>query len=152
MLDAIAWTFNKTPYTNNAIFNEQVTEYQIKIFETADKWQPTEIIIDLSQVYIQYQAWIKGKQDLLANEELTAEDLDYVTNTEPYEDEYGYQVDILAKLQADNGQHFTAIELLQKTHNQMVNKELGDHVFFEGFGEEFESHADLPIYYVGCGS
>ena len=47
-----------------------------------------------------------------------------------------WQVEIMAHLVADNGTYFTREELLFKLHNLMANKELGDHVFFEGIEYE----------------
>jgi len=70
---------------------------------------------------------------------------------EPDDDEYGYQVELAAILLPDNGKSFLGYELLMKVHNQQANKELGDHVFYEG--TEIERGEDgiaiLPIY---CGS
>ena len=70
---------------------------------------------------------------------------------EPDDDEYGYQVELAATLLPDNGKSFLGYELLMKVHNQQANKELGDHVFYEG--TEIERGEDgiaiLPIY---CGS
>jgi len=52
-------------------------------------------------------------------------------------------------------------ELLFKLHNLMANKELGDHVFFEGIeyeGHECEGYGlidnedGIPVFYICCGS
>ena len=50
------------------------------------------------------------------------------------------------------GKIFTALEFLMKAHNQMSNKELGDHVFFEGTDETPEIIDGLPTCYIACGS
>ena len=72
-----------------------------------------------------------------------------------------WQVEIMAHLVADNGTYFTREELLFKLHNLMANKELGDHVFFEGIeyeGHECEGYGlidnkdGIPVFYTCCGS
>ena len=72
-----------------------------------------------------------------------------------------WQVEIMAHLVADNGTYFTREELLFKLHNLMANKELGDHVFFEGIeyeGHECEGYGlidnedGIPVFYIVCGS
>lgn len=151
MLKKILWVFNDTSYDNKVAFNQDVTDSQIEILGNADNWQPDAVVFELPQLYIQYEAWINGVQDLFANEILTAESVEHLATTEPEYDEFGYQVEILAKLTADNGKDFTALELLQKIHHQMLNKDLGDHIFFEGL-EQIEDYKGLPTYNVWCGS
>ncbi|MNT20123.1 hypothetical protein D3C72_1554210 [compost metagenome] len=73
-----------------------------------------------------------------------------IFDEEPEDD--GYQVEIIAKFKADNGKNFTALEFLMKTHNQQVNKELGDHVFFEGIDDHPTIVEGVPTYYIACGS
>ena len=72
-----------------------------------------------------------------------------------------WQVEIMAHLVADNSTYFTREELLFKLHNLMANKELGDHVFFEGIeyeGHECEGYGlidnedGIPVFYIVCGS
>ena len=76
---------------------------------------------------------------------------DDIFEEEPDDDEYGYQVELAATLLPDNGKSFLGYELLMKVHNQQANKELGDHVFYEGTEIERGENgiAILPIY---CGS
>ena len=84
---------------------------------------------------------------------------------EEYDKEDGmWQVEIYARLKADNGQYFTTEELLFKIHNLMANKELGDHVFFENLvyddhefeADEIEDIDDndegIPVFVVWLGS
>ena len=84
---------------------------------------------------------------------------------EEYDKEDGmWQVEIYARLKADNGQYFTTEELLFKLHNLMANKELGDHVFFENLAyDDHEFEADdaedvddddegTPVFVVWLGS
>lgn len=61
--------------------------------------------------------------------------------------------DLLAiTFDTDNGENFTALEFLFKSHNQQANKELGDHVFFEGTDEDPNIIDGLPLCYIACGS
>jgi hypothetical protein len=149
-LNNISWTFSKNIYTDIQKFNEEVTKYQNNIYGNSDNWKPDEIVFDSPEIQIQYMAWVSSPQDLLENEYLIEEEENVF---EEYPDEEEYQVEIVAKLKADNGECFTALEFLMKSHNQQANKELGDHVFFEGVDDdEPEIINDLPTYYIECGS
>jgi len=151
-LNKIAWTFSAKFYTDTEEFNQEVIDYQNLIYKTNENWKPNEVVFDVPELQIQYMAWVKGASDLLENETLIEEDRD-VFEEEPYEEEDDmYQVELLAKLTADNGKHFTALEFLLKTHNQQVNKELGDHVFFEGTDEKPILIEGIPTCYIACGS
>ncbi|MGQ8869204.1 hypothetical protein [Myroides sp. TSA_177.3] len=151
-LNHIAWTFSAKFYTDAEEFNQEVIDYQNLIYKTNENWKPNAVVFDVPELQIQYMAWVKGASDLLENEILIEEDRD-VFEEEPYEEEDDmYQVELLATFTADNGKHFTALEFLLKTHNQQVNKELGDHVFFEGTDETPTLINDLPTCYIACGS
>ncbi len=88
----------------------------------------------------------------------------WVFNKTTYTREEFLQVEIYARLKADNGQYFTTEELLFKLHNLMANKELGDHVFFENLAyDDHEFEADdaedvddddegTPVFVVWLGS
>lgn len=147
-LNNIAWSFSSKLYKNYEGFNQEVTEYQKRIYETDERWKPNEIVFDFPVLQIQYTAWITKPSDLLENEALIDDD-ENIFEEEPDEDEY--QVEIVAKLKADNGKNFTALEFLMKAHNQQANKELGDHVFFEGTDDPAIID-DLPTCYIACGS
>mgnify|MGYP000980942018 CR=1 FL=1 len=149
-LNKIAWSFTNKTYSDAEKFNNAVTEYQIDIKENSDEWKPTKIVSDFPEIEIQYMAWVKSPEDLLENEALIEDDED-AFDDEP-EEEAGYQVEIVAKLTADNGANFTALEFLMKTHNQLANKELGDSTFFEGVEDNSDHEDELPLYYISCGS
>ena len=150
-LNKIAWKFTNEFFTDIDKFNREVIQYQIDVYKTDEQWKPNEIVFDIPELQIQYMAWITEPKDLLENETLIEADKD-VFDDEPEEDEDGYQVEIIAKLRADNGKNFTALEFLMKAHNQQTNKELGDHVFFEGTDENPEAIEGLPTCYIACGS
>lgn len=148
-LNKIAWSFSSKIYTDAEAFNQDVVQYQKDIYATAEGWNPNEVVLDAPEVQIQYEAWIMKPTDLLENDHLTSDD-ENIFDKEP-EDE-GYQVEIMAKLKAANGKNFTALEFLMKAHNQQANKELGDHVFFEGIDGEPTLVEGVPTYYIACGS
>ncbi len=150
-LNKIAWSFSKKNYLNLEEFNKEVTEYQIIIHKTDQDWKPNEVVFDFPEIQIQYMAWVNGPDNLLENERLIEEDEDVFDDEDNAEDGF-YQVEILAKLKADNGKNFTALEFLMKAHNQQANKELGDHVFFEGTDAQPEVNDGLPTCYIACGS
>ncbi|QQD13085.1 DUF4375 domain-containing protein [Sphingobacterium sp. UDSM-2020] len=148
-LNQIAWSFSSEAYTDAALFDEEVMQYQKDIFGSAERWNPNEIVLEASAVQIQYEAWIMKPSDLLENERLISEDEDIFDGEA---DDEGYQVEIVAQFKAGNGQNFSALEFLMKAHNQQANKELGDHVFFEGIAEEPTEVDGVPTYYIACGS
>lgn len=148
-LNNIAWSFSTKSYNDSEILNKEIIQYQKDIYKTDEKWKPTEIVFEGPELQIQYMAWITEASDLLENETLIDDD-ENVFDEYPDEDEY--PVEIIAKLKADNGKNFTALEFLQKTHNQQSNKELGDHVFFEGIDEDPIIIDGLPTYFIACGS
>jgi hypothetical protein len=143
----IPWTFGQKTYTDEHDFFEAVKEYLEDIGVSTEGWKKDRIAIDAPRIYIQYEAWVKGEDDLLPNESLVDE--------EEFDEEYAedgmFQVEIYAFLEGENGQNFTAVELLMKTHNQQANKELGDHIYFEGL-DKFGEENGIPVYFVSCGS
>lgn len=147
-LKNIVWAFSSKFYADAESFNKDVSEYQNAILKTLKDWKPNEALFQYPEVQIQYEAWIFKPTDLLDNEKLVDEDRN-VFEEQPDDD--GYQVEITARFRADNGENFTVLEFLMKTHNQLCNKELGDHVFFEGLDGP-EMSEGLPTWYIACGS
>lgn len=147
-LNNISWTFTSKVFTSAYEFDKEVAQFQIDGYKT-NRWKPREIVFDFSELQVKYEAWITKSSDLLENEVLIdAEEAFDVNNSE----NGMFQVEILAKLKADNGKNFTALEFLMKVHNQQANKELGDHIFFEGTDENPEIIDDIPTCYIACGS
>ena len=146
-LDDVMWTFSKKIYENLEEFNKDIKAYYDQMREYVDReWNPDEAAVNHPEIYVDYEAWIKGKEDLLENETADEEEL-----SEEYADDGYFQVDVRALLKADNGKYFTNLELMTKVHNQQANKELGDHVFFEGMDSDNEVDR-IPVFYVACGS
>lgn len=96
--------------------------------------------IPSGSVYIIYEAFISGKEELLRNE--------CVTDVSAMEEECRidglFQTDIRALLKAENGKYFTNRELLIKIHNQMAGKDLGDHDFWKDWRRGILRRGFLP--------
>ncbi|WP_080777768.1 hypothetical protein [Chryseobacterium phocaeense] len=152
LLSNILWAFQRKEYADITDFNTAIESYQQRILKERASWNPEEIVIQASEADICYEAWIKGKEDIAGNETLIGDE-DEVFHED--NSDYGmFQVDLCATLKAQNGSHFTALDLMFQLQNQLSNKELGDHVFFEGLTpkdtEEYKT--DIPLYFMYCGS
>ena len=151
--DVVHWVFNKHTY-NREEFSK---EYNTVVEKYVDEDQAdNDDILDEPEILVTYEAWIESVDQLFDNERVTDEEL-----LEDDKEDGMWQVEIMAHLVADNGTYFTREELLFKLHNLMANKELGDHVFFEGIeyeGHECEGYGlidnedGIPVFYTCCGS
>ena len=103
--------------------------------------------VEAEKIYIIFEAFIIGKEALLANEYVT----DISTLEEKCKIDGLFQTDIAALLFADNGKYFTNEELLMKIHNQIAGKNLGNHMFFEGL-ERCNPLEGISCYCVLLGS
>ena len=151
--DVVHWVFNKHTYSREEFskeYNKEVEKY------VDDDQSDDDDRLEEPEILVTYEAWIESKDQLFDNERVTDEEL----HEEDKEDGM-WQVEIMAHLVADNGTYFTREELLFKLHNLMANKELGDHVFFEGIeyeGHECEGYGlidnedGIPVFYICCGS
>ena len=147
----IPWVFNKTTYTKEEFlkaFYECLEEHNVNRDNLPPLVEP--------EILVSYEAWIESEDQLFDNERVTDEEL-----LEEDKEDGMWQVEIMAHLVADNDTYFTREELLFKLHNLMANKELGDHVFFEGIeyeGHECEGYGlidnedGIPVFYIVCGS
>ena len=151
--DEVHWVFNKHTYSRE----EFSKEYNTVVEKYVDEYQAdSDDILDEPEILVTYEAWIESVDQLFDNEHVTDEEL-----LEDDKEAGMWQVEIMAHLVADNGTYFTREELLFKLHNLMANKELGDHVFFEGIeyeGHECEGYGlidnedGIPVFYTCCGS
>ena len=151
--DEVHWVFNKHTYSREEFskeYNKAVEKYVDE-----DKADNDDILAE-PEILVTYEAWIESTDQLFDNERVTDEEL-----FEEDKEDGMWQVEIMAHLVADNGTYFTREELLFKLHNLMANKELGDHVFFEGIeyeGHECEGYGlidnedGIPVFYTCCGS
>ena len=151
--DEVHWVFNKHTYSREEFskeYNKAVEKYVDE-----DKADNDDILAE-PEILVTYEAWIESVDQLFDNERVSDEEL-----LEDDKEDGMWQVEIMAHLVADNGTYFTREELLFKLHNLMANKELGDHVFFEGIeyeGHECEGYGlidnedGIPVFYTCCGS
>ena len=151
--DTVHWIFNKHTYSRDEFSKEynKVVEKYVDDDQADDNDRLEE-----PEILVTYEAWIESVDQLFDNERVTDGDL-----LEDDKEDGMWQVEIMAHLVADNGTYFTREELLFKLHNLMANKELGDHVFFEGIeyeGHECEGYGlidnedGIPVFYTCCGS
>ena len=150
--DVVHWVFNKQTYSREEFskeYNENVKKYVDDEADDDDRLEEPEILVT-------YEAWIESEDQLFDNERVTDEEL-----LEEDKEDGMWQVEIMAHLVADNNTYFTREELLFKLHHLMANKELGDHVFFEGIeyeGHECEGYGlidnedSIPVFFIVCGS
>ena len=149
--DEVHWVFNKHTYSREEFSKEYNKAVEKYVDDEADDDRLEE-----PEILVTYEAWIESTDQLFDNERVTDEEL-----LEDDKEDGMWQVEIMAHLVADNGTYFTREELLFKLHNLMANKELGDHVFFEGIeyeGHECEGYGlidnedGIPVFYTCCGS
>lgn len=151
---AVHWVFNKKSYIKENFskeFNQILEEYA-----EYDAKESALALLEAPEILVTYEAWIESENQLHDNERLNDEEL-----LEEEKEDNMWQVEIMAHITADNGKYFTGEELTFKLQNLMANKELGDHVFYEGIeyeGHECEGHGlidnedGIPVFYVCCGS
>ena len=151
--DAVHWVFNNQTYSREEFskeYNKIVEKY------VDDDQADDDDRLEEPEILVTYEAWIESEDQLFDNERVTDEEL-----LEEDKEDGMWQVEIMAHLVADNGTYFTREELLFKLHNLMANKELGDHVFFEGIeyeGHECEGYGlidnedGIPVFFIVCGS
>jgi hypothetical protein len=113
------WSFSGAPFAERAAFDEKVRQYQMTI-GGQDTWQPEQIVIPYPRIRVFYMCW--------------------------HGDE---QVEPVIELVSDNGEFFTAGELLFKVHNAVVEqlREINHH-FFEGLSLHSRQTAGMPPLYV----
>lgn len=144
LLKNVYWMFNEIIYVSANTFSHDVVEY---IEDNQKNWHPGEMAVEAEKIYIIFEAFIIGKEALLANEYVT----DISTLEEKCKIDGLFQTDIAALLFTDNGKYFTNEELLMKIHNQIAGKNLGNHMFFEGL-EKCNPLEGIPCYCVLLGS
>lgn len=155
----VFWSFSQKNYDDAKVFAKDLKEYNDDMDNEITEAELDEIVLEETELIISYEAWISDVSEVKENEVLDMEE-DEELLEEDKEDGM-WQVEILAHVKSDSKDGFTMREILQKAHNQMANKELGDHVFFEGFefmGRESDAYGlidgeeELPVFFVICGS
>lgn len=147
LLDGIAWAFGNSYEPSLTNFWGEVFRYNKRIDNDLEDYTPFATIFNTKKVKVLYDAWIKDKTQLLEYEILID-----ASQLEGNSDENGlYQVQIIAECES-SGDTFLAIELLQWINNLLYNKELGDHIFFEGLSLEGREEDGTPVVYLELGS
>lgn len=103
LMRGLCWSFVGDTYQSRESFVAAVRDYERSIRQT-DTWTPERIVFRAPRIAVQYRCW---------------DDED--------------QIEPTVELTSDNGEHFTAAELLHKIHNAVVAQLRDiDHHFFEG--------------------
>jgi hypothetical protein len=124
VLYGVYWSFRGGHFADLATFNEQVRQYQVDI-GGEDTWSPDEIVIPCPRIRVAYVCW-RGEE----------------------------QLGPVVQLTSDDGEAFSAGELLFKVHNAVVGPLEGDnHCFFEGLTlHSPPSRGKPPVYVLMQGS
>lgn len=147
LLDNVAWAFNNQYYGSLMTFWEDIKAYNTSIENDLEDFAPFATIFGSTKVKLMYDAYIKSEKDLLENEILLNPD----TLSSP-EANGMFFAQILTELVSEDREYFGALNLLLHIHNSLFNKELGDHIFFEGFLLESYQDDGTPIIYLRLGS
>ena len=125
ILNETLWSFVDGPFEDQSAFSEEVRQYQIDI-TGEDEWKPELIVIPVPRIQIAYEYW----------------------------NEDGGQIEDVFELDSQNGNAFTALDLLFQLHNAVVEKVCDDdHHFFEGLTLDAEARTgDIPRYLLNLGS
>lgn len=146
----VAWRFQRKRYRNIEEFEKEVNLYQKDTLENRNRWSPNQIAVEQSEIEVCYLVWIRSMEDLKENEYLLDDEADALC--EDNADNGYYQVELCARLKSPNGRHFTALDLLYQLEEQVSEKELGDHIFFEGLDAIEKDEEGIPMFYLSCGS
>jgi uncharacterized protein (TIGR02996 family) len=126
LLEGIYWSFVGKPFAAQADFDAAVGRGQVEII-WENNWNPGEIVLPHPRVSVRYMCW-----------------------------EGGRQLRPVLDLTSDNGEFFTAGELLFKIHNAVVEQlRQIDHHFFEGLVREQGEGSrgeEPPLYRMRQGS
>lgn len=150
ILKNIAWVFNGISYDKISDFNKAVAQHQADT-GNREHWQPTDIVLDKPRVQIAYEYYITPDEMRFPDETYLDEDEADILPDDPEEENERREVAVT--FAADNGQHFTAGELLYKLHERLWHRQLGDHIYFEGLlfcNKQQQQHT--PLFYLHCGS
>ncbi|MDR0264150.1 MAG: DUF1266 domain-containing protein [Sphingobacterium sp.] len=145
----VAWRFQRKRYRSIEEFDNEVNRYQKDTLENRNRWSPNQIVVEHSEIEVCYLVWIRSMEDLKENEYLLDDEADVFCDDNV--DNGYYQVELCARLKSPNGRHFTALDLLYQLEKQVSEKELGDHIFFEGLDAIEKDEEGIPMFYLSCG-
>lgn len=144
LLEGIAWAFGGQSYSSLMNFWDDVRSYNEDLDRDLEYFKPFGTIFNTPKVKVIYEAIIDSKKQLYDFEQIVGEE-DFVDGEEN-------EVEIIAELSAGQEGNFGALELLWNIHNLLYNKELGDHIFFEGINVEGYEKDGTPVIYLYLGS
>ncbi len=147
LLDDVAWAFKGQFYGSLMSFWQDVQDYNNDIENELEDFAPFATIFNTRKVKVIYEAYIQSTKDLLEDETLLNPD----TFNDPEPDGLFF-ARILAELTSDDRDYFGALNLLRHINNNLSNKELGDHIFFEGFDVEAYEEDGTPVIFLNLGS
>lgn len=125
LMKDVYWAFSKGVFGNREEFDEKVRDYHIRI-KGEDVWRSNEEIFPHSSIQICYEFWAENGEE---------------------------EIEAFFEIEADNGETFSAGELLFKINNAVAeNVSRGDHIFFEGLTLSKETHDGKPFYWLYLGS
>lgn len=146
-LDNILWRFDQTEYSSLMNFWQALQDYHqdIDCMEKLDKFEPFEIACQ-GEVYVVYDTYLTNTNVLNENETLLT--------PANFDDEDEIEAEILLKIVGHDKSYIGMLELLYYIHDNLTNKELGDHVFFEGLelDEQLTKQYQKNVYRVLLGS
>ena len=143
VLTSVYWAFSNQEYMSNDAFNKDIINY---IEDNKANWNPNGIAVNARKIYIIYETFITGSEQLRSNEHIVdVTDLDEENRIDGV-----FQTDIKFELNAENRKYFTNVELLRKIHNQLANKIEDGLDSFEGL-EYVETVYTVPVYRVMIG-
>ena len=143
VLTSVYWAFSNQEYMSNDAFNKDIINY---IEDNKANWNPNGIAVNARKIYIVYETFITGSEQLRSNEHIVdVTDLDEENRIDGV-----FQTDIKFELNAENRKYFTNVELLRKIHNQLANKIEDGLDSFEGL-EYVETVYTVPVYRVIIG-
>jgi hypothetical protein len=115
----VLWRFDGSRFDDQSHFSYAVRQYQVDV-ANEDNWSPDKIALSVAKVRVKYRTW-----------------------------EAGEEIDTMVELSSENGRDFTALELLFKIHNAVVDplREV-EHHFFEGLTLDSKPSTKAPPRYV----
>ncbi|WP_293879253.1 MULTISPECIES: DUF1266 domain-containing protein [unclassified Sphingobacterium] len=150
ILTHLTWRFQLKKYLHIEEFENEVNAYQKGTVEKWNHWIPNQIVVDKAQIEVCYRVWIRSMNDLEENEYLLDNEIEAFSEDKNHAG--FYQVELCAKLKSSNSRYFTALDLLYQLEQQIAQKELRDHVFFEGLDVIEKDEEGIPMFYLSCGS
>ena len=147
MLKNVSWGFDKTVYNNVEEFNDAITKWNKGLQEDGaeTEWNPSDIIIDHPRIYVTYSFIVDQTYIPIAHETVVKSRKTRIPRDNCEVKTYKVE------LNADNDQNFSALELMFKLHQLLINKP-NETNYIEGFGYLNDDADGTPIYHLSTGT